>query len=328
MNAPLKGLDIAAIQQEFPALHQEVNGRRLVYLDNAATMQRPRSVINATERAYAVDNANVHRGVHTLSQRATDAFEATRAELAKFINAPDPSCVIWTKGCTEAINLVAASWGRTFLLPGDVVLVSAMEHHANIVPWQVVAEQTSSTVLPIPINDAGEIQLDEFENLLRSNKVKVVGVKHICNALGTINPIAEMTRLAHQYGAIIVVDGAQSLAHAPLDVTALNIDFYALSAHKAYGPTGLGALYGKRSLLDAMPPYQTGGSMIRTVSWEGTTYAELPDKFEPGTPNVAGVVAFLDALNFLHQCDLEMIRHHEDNLVQTVTPTIQYSSRN
>ena len=281
-----------------------MHGHPLVYLDSAATTQKPAGVIASETEFYERHNANVHRGVHLLSQLATDQFEAARTKLAEFINAPHPAAVLWTKGCTEAINLVAASWGGSNLQPGDVVLLSAMEHHANIVPWQLIAERTGAKILPFPISDQGDILLEELEALLKSNPVKIIGVKHVCNALGTVNPIEELARLAHAHGALILVDGAQGLAHCPLDVTASDVDFYAMSAHKAYGPTGVGALYGKRHLLEAMPPYQGGGDMIRTVSWEGTTYNDLPNKFEPGTPNIAGVIAFGAAIDFLNSIEI------------------------
>ncbi len=312
-------LDLKQIRTQFPALHQNVHGHPLVYLDSAATTQKPASVIVAETEFYERHNANVHRGVHLLSQLATDQFEAARSKLAEFIHAPDPATVLWTKGCTEAINLVAASWGGSNLQPGDVVLLSAMEHHANIVPWQLIAERTGAKILPFPISDQGDILLEELEALLKSHPVKLVGVKHVCNALGTVNPIEELARLAHAHGALILVDGAQGLAHCPLDVTASEVDFYAMSAHKAYGPTGVGALYGKRHLLESMPPYQGGGDMIRTVSWEGTTYNDLPNKFEPGTPNIAGVIAFRAAIDFLNSIDIRdpksAARRHEADVL-------------
>lgn len=293
-------VDLASLRTLFPALHQEVHGRPLAYLDNAATTQKPLAVIEAEANYYRHDNANVHRGVHTLSQRATDAFEAVRLQLAQFINAPRPATVLWTKGCTEAVNLVASSWGSQNLGPGDTVLLSAMEHHANIVPWQLAAERAGAKVEPIPMDDDGNLSLDELERLLKEKKVKLVGVKHVCNALGTVNPISEIAKLAHAHGAVLMVDGAQALAHVPVDVQALDADFYAMSAHKAYGPTGLGALYACSEILESLPPYQGGGDMIRTVSWEKTTFNDLPNRFEPGTPNIAGVIAFGEALRFLN----------------------------
>ncbi|MBV6457892.1 MAG: Cysteine desulfurase SufS [Fimbriimonadaceae bacterium] len=300
------------IRQQFPALDQEVNGKPLVYLDNAATTHRPKAVLAAMDEFYTRDNANVHRGVHALSQRATDRFEAAREEVRHFINASDPSEIIFTKGCTESINLVAGSYGAS-LKAGDIVLLSHMEHHANIVPWQVAAGRVGASVKPIPITDGGEIDLDAFGGML-TDRVKVVGVKHVCNAMGTVNPIARIIEMAHAVGAVVVVDGAQGLAHAAVDVQALDVDFYAMSAHKTYGPMGVGALYGKRALLEAMPPYQTGGSMIRKVTFEETTYAGLPDKFEPGTPNVAGVIGFGEALKWIRSLGIDVISAHEDRL--------------
>lgn len=302
------------IRQQFPALNQQVNGRPLVYLDNAATTHRPKAVLEAMQSFYEHDNANVHRGVHALSQRATDLYEAAREEVRSFINAADTAEIIFTKGCTESLNLVAHAYGSS-LRSDDVVLVSTMEHHANIVPWQVAAAKAGATIEPIPITDAGEIDLAAVQDLLNRN-VKVIAVKHVCNTLGTVNPIREIVRLAHQKGAIVVVDGAQGLAHETIDVQALDIDFYAMSAHKTYGPMGVGALYGKRELLEAMPPFQTGGSMIRKVTFEETTYADIPDKFEPGTPNVAGVIGFGEALRWVRSIGLEAIHLHEQSLLE------------
>lgn len=316
MDATRTALDTESLRAQFPTLHQTVNGFPLTYLDNAATTMRPQSVIDATSRFYSDQNANVHRGVHSLSQSATEHFGQTRKSLASVIQSPSAEQIIWTKGCTESINLVASSWGHSNLNSGDVILLSAMEHHSNIIPWQLVAEKTGANIQVIPISDSGEIILEEYVRLLRSNPVRIVGVKHICNALGTINPIAEMTQMAHANGALILVDGAQGLAHAPLNVQDVPVDFYALSAHKAYGPTGLGALYGRRDLLEAMPPYQCGGSMIRTVTFEKSTYADLPDKFEPGTPNIAGVIAFESALQFLKDVGFDRIADHERSVTR------------
>lgn len=291
-----------------------VQGHRLAYLDNAATTHKPRSVIEAMTRFYEHDNANVHRGVHTLSQRATDAFEGARNALTQFINAPSSSSVLWTKGCTEAINLVAQTWGRTVFGKGDRILLSAMEHHANIVPWQMVAESTGASIAPIPMSDSGELDLDWLRANL-TEQVKLVGVKHICNAMGTVNPVEEIARLAHGVGAKILVDGAQALAHSPVDVQKGRFDFYAMSAHKAYGPTGVGALYVAPDILRDLPPYQGGGDMIRTVSWEGTTYNDPPNKFEPGTPNIAGVIGFGAAIAFLNSLSHEAVRAYESELL-------------
>ncbi len=303
------------LRDDFPILRQEVRGRSLVYLDNAATTQKPTLVLDAMQRYYTEDNANVHRGVHTLSQRATDHFDGARRKLQRFVNAKDEGEIIFTKGCTEAVNLVAASWGRANLVEGDEILLSTMEHHANIVPWQIVAEERGAVIRPIPINDAGEIDIDAFRAML-SPRVKLVGVVHVSNSLGTINPVAEMIAMAHGVGAKVLVDGAQALAHLPVDVQALDVDFYAMSGHKMYGPTGVGALYGMRSLLEAMPPYQAGGDMIRTVSFEKTTYNELPNKFEPGTPNISGVIGWGAAIDYLQSLDRAAIAKHEDELTR------------
>ena len=291
-------LDIDSIRREFPVLDQLVNGKPLVYLDNAASTQKPLCVIETIHDYYLHHHANVHRGVHALSQRATDRFEHARRQVQMLFNAREEAEVIFTKGSTEGINLVASSWGRTFLKPGDRILLSAMEHHANIVPWQVVAKERGAEIIVAPIDDAGDILMEEFESLL-DERVKMVGVCHVSNALGTVNPIAWIIEKAHAMGAKVLVDGAQALAHIPVDVQALDVDFYTLASHKLYGPTGIGALYGKRELLDAMPPYQTGGGMIRSVTFEETTYAGLPDKFEPGTPNIADAIGLGTAIDWL-----------------------------
>lgn len=291
-------LDIESIRREFPVLDQLVNGKPLVYLDNAASTQKPSSVIETIHDYYLHHHANVHRGVHALSQRATDRFERARRDVQRLFNAREEAEVIFTKGSTEGINLVAASWGRTFLQAGDRILLSAMEHHANIVPWQVVAKERGAEIVVAPIDDDGDIILEEFEKLL-DERVKMVGVCHVSNSLGTVNPIRWIIDRAHAIGAKVLVDGAQALAHIPVDVQALDVDFYTLASHKLYGPTGVGALYGKRELLDAMPPYQTGGGMIRSVAFEETTYAGLPDKFEPGTPNIADAIGLGAAIDFL-----------------------------
>lgn len=291
-------LDIDSIRREFPVLDQLVNGKPLVYLDNAASTQKPLCVIETIHDYYLHHHANVHRGVHMLSQRATDLFEDARRKVQGLFNAREDAEIIFTKGSTEGINLVAASWGRAFLKPGDRILLTEMEHHANIVPWQVVANERGAEIVVAPINDAGELILEDFERLL-DERVKMVGVCHVSNSLGTVNPIRWIVEKAHAVGAKVLVDGAQALAHIPVDVQALDVDFYTLASHKLYGPTGIGALYGKRELLDAMPPYQTGGGMIRSVSFEETTYAGLPDKFEPGTPNIADAIGLGAAIDWL-----------------------------
>lgn len=300
---------------DFPALHQQVNGHRLTYLDNAATTQRPRRVIEALRRFDETSNANVHRGVHALSQQASDLFDEARARVRRFIHARDEREIIFTKGCTEAINLVAYAWGRANLRPGDRVLASTMEHHSNLVPWQLACEAAGASIEPIPVDDACTLDLEAFEAML-DERVKLVAVKHVCNASGTINPVAEIARLAHAVGAKVMVDGAQALAHAPVDVQALGVDFYAMAAHKVYGPTGVGALYGRRELLEAMPPFQSGGGMIRLVSFEKTTFAELPDRFEAGTPPIAAAIGFGEALAYLSEVGIDAALEVEEPLVR------------
>lgn len=303
-----------AIRSEFPILQQQVNGQALVYLDNAATTQKPQAVIDAVSSYYACDNANVHRAAHVLSDRATQAFENARTVVAKFINSPQTSQVIWTRGTTEAINLVANSFGTQQLKAGDTILVSTLEHHSNIVPWQLLAEKVGARVLPIPINALGEIDLEQYAKLL-NDRVKLVAVNQVSNALGTINPLKKMIEMAHDCGAKVLVDGAQSVAHFEVDVQALDCDFFAFSGHKVYGPTGIGVLWGKNELLQAMPPYQGGGEMIETVSFEGTTYNELPYKFEAGTPNIAGAVGMAAALEFVAGQPREAVLAHEQDLL-------------
>jgi len=308
-------IDLAALRERFPALRQQVHGRPLVYLDNAATTQRPDVVIRATVDFYEKDNANVHRGVHTLSQRATRDFEEARQTVRAFVDAAHDAEILFTKGCTEAINLVAATWGRTMLREGDEILLSTMEHHANIVPWQLVAEMTGATIRPIPIDDRGQIDLSAYGSML-TERVKLVGIVHVSNSIGTINPVAEITAMAHRVGARVMIDGAQALAHQKVSVRDLDVDFYAMSGHKVYGPTGIGALYGKRDLLEAMPPYQAGGDMIRTVTFEKTTFNDLPNRFEPGTPNIAGAIGWAAALNFVDRMGIDAIGRHEQTLTR------------
>ncbi|MFN8219455.1 MAG: cysteine desulfurase [Fimbriimonadales bacterium] len=311
-------LDVEAIRKDFPVLHQTVHGQPLAYLDNAASTQKPREVIDAIAGYYAHDHANVHRGVHTLSQRATDLFEEARRKVQHFMGAGSEREIIFTKGCTEAINLVASSWGKANLKPGDRIVLTAMEHHADIVPWQMVCQATGAEIVVAPINDAGELLLDELEKLL-DERVKLVGCVHVSNALGTVNPIEEVIRLAHRVGAKVLIDGAQSCAHVPLNVKALDVDFYTLSGHKLYGPTGIGCLYGKRDLLEAMPPYQGGGDMIRTVTWEKTTYNDLPNKFEPGTPHISGAIGLGVAIDYVKAIGLDAIGKHEHELTEYAT---------
>lgn len=311
-------VDLVAVRAQFPVLRMQAHGHPLVYLDNGATTQKPQAVIDAIEAYYASQNANIHRGVYQLSQVATEAYEKARHDVAAFINAPDPACVIFTRGTTEAINLVAASWGRTNLKAGDEIIVSAMEHHSNIVPWQLIAEQTGARVRVIPMNDAGELLMDEYAKLLNP-RTKMVAVVHLSNSLGTINDVKEIARQAHAVGARVLVDGAQWVAHYPTDVQAIDCDFYAFSGHKLFGPTGIGVLWGKRSLLDAMPPYQGGGDMIEQVTFERTTYAQLPNKFEAGTPNIAGGIGLGAAVRWLSQIGLARCAAHEHDLLEYAT---------
>lgn len=306
-------LDFTSIRREFPALDQTVSGRPLAYLDNAATTQRPLSVLRAMDEFYRHDNANVHRGVHLLSQRATEAYESSRKVVAQWINAPQKESVIFTKGCTEALNLVATSWGRTFLKSGDVILVSTMEHHSNLVPWQIVAEATGARIEPIPLTTTLELDMSWLEARM-DDSVKAVCVKAVCNVTGTINPIKDICNIAKKFNAITVIDAAQALGHQRIDVQDWDADFIALTAHKAYGPMGIGALYGRYDLLSTMPPYQTGGGMVRGVSFDKTNFAELPERFEAGTPNVAGAVGFAEAIRFIESVGVGRMARHESAL--------------
>ncbi|MDQ6972723.1 MAG: cysteine desulfurase [Mariprofundaceae bacterium] len=314
--------DVEKIRGDFPILQQQICGKPLAYLDNAATTQKPQSVIDAVQHYYARDNANVHRGVHTLSERATAAYEGARRIIADFFHAASEQEVIFTRGATEAINLVAASWGREHLSAGDEVLITHMEHHSNIVPWQMLCEQTGAVLKVAPINDAGELIMSEFEALL-SGRTKLVGVVHMSNALGSINPVEEIVEKAHALGAVVLVDGAQAAAHLPVNVQALDCDFYVTSAHKMYGPTGIGVLIGKQGLLDAMPPYQGGGDMIRMVTFEKTEYNELPYKFEAGTPHIAGAIGFGKALEYINAIGFEAITQREKALLGYATTKAQ-----
>ena len=307
-------LDVERVRQEFPILREMPYGKPLVYLDNAATSQKPRAVIDAISGFYSRDNANVHRGVHYLSERATEAYEGARAKVQGFLNAADAQEVVFTRGTTEAINLVAQTYARTHLGVGDEVLITAMEHHSNIVPWQMVCEQRGARLRVVPINDAGELLLDEFERLV-GPKTKLVAVTHVSNVLGTINPIRRITEIAHARGARVLVDGAQAAPHLDIDVQAMGCDFYALSGHKMYGPTGIGVLYGTSELLEEMPPYQGGGDMIASVSFEKTVYNELPYKFEAGTPNLAGAVGLGAAIDFLGGLGREALAAHEHDVL-------------
>jgi len=307
-------LDVQRLRAEFPVLHQQVHGHDLVYLDNAATTQKPRAVIDAVRRYYEHDNANVHRGVHALSERATAAYEGAREALRALINARSTREIVFVRGATEGINLVANSWGMANIAAGDEILLTGMEHHSNIVPWQMLCERVGATLRVLPINDAGELCMDRLAALL-SERTKLVGVVHLSNALGTINPVAEIVRAAHAVGAKVLVDGAQAVAHMRIDVQALDCDFYVTSAHKMYGPTGIGLLYAREALLEAMPPYQGGGDMIRMVTFEHTEYNELPYKFEAGTPNIAGAIGFAAAAEWLNGQDVARLAAHEQALL-------------
>ncbi|MEH6688219.1 MAG: cysteine desulfurase [Halopseudomonas sabulinigri] len=306
--------DAERVRADFPILNQEVNGHPLVYLDNAATTQKPRAVIQAIVDYYEHDNSNVHRGAHALADRATEKFEGARVKVADFINAPQARQVIWTRGTTEGINLVASSWGRSNLKAGDRILVSAMEHHSNIVPWQLIAEEKGASVEPVPVLEDGSIDLDAFAAML-DERVRLVACGHVSNALGTINPVQDVVRMAHAVGALALIDGAQAVGHWAVDVQALDCDFYVFSSHKLFGPTGLGVLYGKESLLDAMPPYQGGGEMIESVSFAGTTFNQLPYKFEAGTPDIAGVIGLGAAVDYLQSMDRAGAAVHEAALL-------------
>ena len=309
-----KIMDIEQIRADFPILHQEVNGKPLVYLDNGATTQKPQVVIDAIANYYRTTNSNVHRGAHTLSDQATQMFEDARITMQKFLNAEKSEEIIWTRGTTESINLVAQTWVRSNVKAGDEIIISGMEHHSNIVPWQMVCEQTGATLKVIPVLDDGSLDYDAYLKLL-SEKTKFVAVVHVSNALGTLNPVEDIIREAHKVGAKTLIDGAQAVAHWDIDVQALDCDFYAFSGHKLFGPTGLGVLYGKEALLNAMPPYQGGGEMILHVSFEKTTYNVLPYKFEAGTPNIAGAIAMAAAINYLNSLDRVALAKHEDGLL-------------
>lgn len=303
-----------ALRAQFPALAQEVGGHPLVYLDNAATSQKPQSVLDALVAYYEDDNANVHRGIHELSRRATTAFEGARVKLAKFIGAPDSAELVWTRGTTEAINLVASSWGMDTLGDGDEILLSSLEHHSNIVPWQLVASRTGARLRYIEMDEQGRLILDYLPELL-TDRTRMVAVSHISNALGTVNPIREIVDQAKQVGALVLVDGAQAVPHRRVDVQELGCDFYAFSGHKMCGPTGSGGLWARRSLLESMPPYQGGGEMIRMVERDMSTWAEIPHKFEAGTPNIAGAIALGAAADFLDEVGFDAIAEHERELL-------------
>ena len=307
--------DVAEIRSMFPVLARMVKGKPLIYFDNAATAQKPKAVIDALIDYYSQYNANIHRGIHSLAEEATAAFEATRDTAQQFINAKYREEIIFTRGVTEGINLVAYTWGRQNIKEEDEIIISAMEHHSNIVPWQMLCEEKKALLKIIPINDAGELLMDEFEKLI-SPRTKLISVVHVSNSLGTVNPVKEIIDIAHKHDIKVLVDGAQSSVHLDIDVQELDCDFFTLSSHKVYGPTGIGVLYGKKEILEAMPPFMGGGEMIKEVSFEKTTYNELPYKFEAGTPNIADTVALKAALDFVNEVGKENSRRHEDMLLQ------------
>lgn len=315
-------LDIAAVRAQFPALKQTINDQALVYLDSAATTQKPQVVIDAISRYYSAQNANVHRGSHSLTAHATSQFEAARERVAHFIGAPGSQSIVWTRGATEALNLIAQTYARAVLQPGDEILVSETEHHANIVPWQIVAEQTGAKVIKIPMTANGEFGLDAFHHLL-SDKCKIVALAHITNVTGTRQPIEAVIAAAHQAGAVVIVDGAQGIVHEDVDVTALDADFYVFSGHKLYAPAGIGVLYGKQALLEAMPPWHGGGKMVEKVSFDGTTFAALPGKFEAGTPNVAGAIALATAIDWYCGFERAEVEAHLHQLQHTTYQALQ-----
>ena len=309
-----EGFDVEKIREDFPILHQEINGKPLVYLDNAATSQKPKSVIDTIEKYYRGYNSNIHRGVHTLSENATEAYESARIKVRDFIHANSTKEIVFVRGATEAINLVAQSFGRNTLGSDDEIIITELEHHANIVPWQLLSQQTGAKLKYVPINDNGELVESEYKKLL-NEKTRIVAVGHISNALGTINPIENMINLAHEYGAKVLIDGAQATSHTSVDVKKLDCDFYVFSGHKLFGPTGIGVLYGKEDLLEKMPPYQGGGDMIKMVTMKETQYNELPHKFEAGTPNISGVIRLGAAIDYVNKIGLENIGNHEKQLL-------------
>ncbi|MFQ5648720.1 MAG: SufS family cysteine desulfurase [bacterium] len=315
VSCPIEVFDVEMVRDDFPLLHKRVHGKRLVYLDNAATSQKPRVVIEAVKAYYEVQNANIHRGVHYLSELATSQYEEARVKVRKFINAGSEKEIIFTRGTTESVNLVAASYGRQHLKDGDEIVISTMEHHSNIVPWQLLCEQTGAKLRVIPMNDSGELVLAKYESLL-TERTKLVALVHISNSLGTINPVKEMIASAHARNIPVLLDGAQAVVHTRVDVQDLDCDFYAFSGHKMLGPTGIGVLYGKEALLDAMPPYQGGGDMIKSVTFDRTTYNDLPYKFEAGTPNMAGTIGLGHAIDYLLDLGFDKIAGHEASLLQ------------
>jgi cysteine desulfurase/selenocysteine lyase len=314
-------LDVTAIRQDFPILRQQIHGKPLVYLDNASTTQKPRAVIDRVTRFYGEENANVHRGVHWLSERATEFYEEARVTVSRFMNAREPREIVFVRGATEAINLVTATCGRSRVGRADEVVISAMEHHSNIVPWQILCEQAGARLRIIPITDAGELDLDAYERLL-TDRTRIVSVVHVSNVLGTVNPVEEVVRIAHRRGIPVLVDGAQAAAHRAIDVQAIGCDFYAFSGHKVFGPTGIGALYGRAELLESMPPYQGGGDMIRSVTFERTSYKTAPHRFEAGTPHIAGAIGLAAAIDYVTGIGLDRIARCEDELLKYATAAL------
>lgn len=312
---PRASFEVERYRKDFPVLKERIHGKPLVYLDNAATTQKPQVVIDTLNRYYSRENANIHRGIYYLSEQATDAYEVARAKVRKFINAVFPQEIVFVRGATEGINLVAQSYGRAFMKEGDEIVVSTMEHHSNIVPWQILSSEVGAKLRVIPINDQGELLLDDYERLL-SPRTKMVAIAHVSNALGTINPIQRMVQSAHAQGIPVLVDGAQAAPHLAVDVQALGSDFYVFSGHKMFGPTGIGVLYGRRDWLERMPPYQGGGDMISSVSFEKTTYNKIPYKFEAGTPHIAGVIGLGAAIDYLSKIGMDRISHYEEELLR------------
>jgi cysteine desulfurase / selenocysteine lyase len=322
VSTAVSAFDVAAIRAAFPALHQQVHGKPLVYLDNAATTQKPQAVIDALRAYYEHDNANVHRGVHELSERATAAYEGARETVRAFVNAASVREIIFTRNATESINLVARAWGDANVRQGDEILISGMEHHSNIVPWQLLCERTGATLKVIPIDDRGDLVMEEFERLLTS-RTKILSIVQLSNALGTLNPVAEMAARAKAAGAMVLIDGSQAAYHMAVDVAALGADFYAFTGHKVYGPTGIGVLWGREAVLDAMPPFLGGGDMIRTVTFEGSTWNDLPYKFEAGTPNIAGAIGLGAAIDFVRGIGFDGIGAHESMLLARATAAVE-----
>ena len=316
-----RAFDVEKVRRDFPILQMKVHGKPLVYLDNAATSQKPKAVLDAMIRYYEQGNANIHRGVHFLSEHATEEHEAARETVRRFLNAAEAHEIVFVRGATEGINLVVQTYGRAHVGTGDEVLITAMEHHSNIVPWQILCEEKGAKLRVVPINESGELRLDEFSKLL-GPRTKIVALTHVSNALGTIVPLREIVKMAHAQNVPVLVDGAQAVPHIPVDVQALDCDFYAFSGHKVYGPTGIGVLYGKSALLEAMPPYQGGGDMISSVTFEKTTYNKLPFKFEAGTPHVAGAIGLAAAIDYVHALGIETIGAHEHQVLEYATKAV------